>query len=468
MEASAAAAPDKALVLAVTKRMLYGEETPLVGVGLMYKPHYISTEPFSAAYMHLHVWHAAGSSVESEDKLNSSRLIFVNISEMSDVIPVVTQHPILLDVATKETMTRTGEPMAPLSFRGFRLHTIWTWQSGGDLVHQVAFPRFLGKTTSSMLEYEPEKFPQGLMQGPKMAINLRPPSSNHWNITTDLVLPLAVDMFRRWRDAKQVAQGLGKESEGAKAAPKEAPAPRESPQVVAGSSRAALPTDTTHQGERALETAHEILKHVHAIHLQTMHEIGSMRELEWTLVHTLMAKFVRLQLIIGEDLTKSLIALRSDLETSCEALSSDFARTLNLHSNDAVFPQMKELIQKFQQTISIKVNLPLMELGAAREDMEGFLQRCLHEISSQSESQEIIEELSRTLSAHASRIREVIQAPGLHEPAMFQQVMVGLAMDQPLEAIFFPGILDGLTGRLGFTPPGVVDPPTSARAGLSQ
>ena len=49
MEASTAAAPDKALVLAVMKRMLYGEETPLVGVGLVYKPHYISLEPFSAA-----------------------------------------------------------------------------------------------------------------------------------------------------------------------------------------------------------------------------------------------------------------------------------------------------------------------------------------------------------------------------------------------------------------------------------
>ena len=135
-----------------------------------------------------------------------------------------------------------------------------------------------------------------------------------------------------------------------------------------------------------------------------MHEMGSMRELEQTLVCTLMTEFVRLQLIIGEDLTKSLIALRSDQETSCEALSSDFARTLNLHSNDAVFPQVKELIQKFQQSVSIKVNLPLMELGAAREDMEGFLQRCLCEISSQLESQEIIEELFWTLSAHASRI----------------------------------------------------------------
>ena len=267
VEASAATVPDKALVLAVTKRMLYGEETPLVGVGLMYKPHYISKEPFSAAYMHLHVWHAAGSSVESEDKLNSSHLIFVNVSEMSDMIPVATQHPVLLDVATKETMMRTGEPMTPLSFRGFRLHTVWIQQSGGELVCQVTFPHFLGESTSSMLEYKPEKFPQGLMQGPKMVINLRPPSSDHWNITTDLILPLAVDMFRQWCDAKQAAQGLGGESEGAKASPMEAPAPRESPQVVVDSSRAAFPPETTHQGVEAVETAREILECVHAIHL---------------------------------------------------------------------------------------------------------------------------------------------------------------------------------------------------------
>ena len=195
MEASPAAMPKKALAIAVTKQMLYGEETPLVGVGLMYKPHYISTEPFSAAYMHLHVWHAAGSYVESEDKLNSSQLLFVNLSEMSGVLPVAVQHPVLLDVVMREAMTKTGEPMTPLYFRGFRLHTIWTQQPGEDLVHQVAFPRFLGEGTSSMLEYEPERFPQDLTQGQKMVVNLRQLSSNHWNIVSDLVLPLTIDSF---------------------------------------------------------------------------------------------------------------------------------------------------------------------------------------------------------------------------------------------------------------------------------
>ena len=41
-------------------------------------------------------------------------------------------------------------------------------------------------------------------------------------------------------------------------------------------------------------------------------------------------------------------------------------------------------------------------------------------------------------------------------------------MDQPLEANFFPGILKGLAGRLSLMPPGVTDPPTLVRAGVSR
>ena len=116
VEASVVAVPEKALVLAMTRRMLYGEDPPYVGVGIMYMPHYISTESFCTIYMHLNVWHAAGSSVNSVDKLNFSRFILVTVSEMSDVVPVAVQHPVFLDVATKETMERTGGPLAPFSF----------------------------------------------------------------------------------------------------------------------------------------------------------------------------------------------------------------------------------------------------------------------------------------------------------------------------------------------------------------
>ena len=415
MEASVAAVPDKALALVVTKKMLYGEKPSLVGVGLMYKPHYISPVPFSAAYMQLNVWHSAGSNKESEDRLKASRLLFVNISKMSYVIPVAVQHPVLLDVASKEAMEDTGEPMSPLSFRGFRLHTIWTQQSGGELAHQILFPHFLAKGFSPMLEYESEKFLQGLRQGQKIVLSLKPPSKDHLNIASDLILSLTLDESRQRRKAKRAAQDLEGRSKAVKVSPTEAPTPGESPQPEVGGSGKALLIKTTPNRERVLETMHEILACVHTLHLQTVHEMGSVRELDQTLARTLLAESARVQLIIGEDFTESLIALRTDLEASCEVLLSDIARTLNLHLDDPASHQVRDTLQKFQWTTSLKVNLPLVELQAAQEDMEEFLRSHLSEISSQTESQELIEELSRKLSAYASRVQELIQVPDLAE-----------------------------------------------------
>ena len=150
-----------------------------------------------------------------------------------------------------------------------------------------------------MLEYEQEKFPQSLLQGPKMSINLRPPSSDHWNIDSDLVLPLTVDKYKQRREAKRAEQDPEGESVGAEASPKEVPAPEKAPQVVAGGSKAMSPTETTHQEERALETALSILKHIHTLCLQILHDMGGVRELEQAAVRTLMAKFTRLQSILG-------------------------------------------------------------------------------------------------------------------------------------------------------------------------
>ena len=222
-----------------------GKNPPLVGVGLVYKPHYISPVPFSAAYMQLNVWHYTGSDEESEDKLTASRLLFVNISEMSNVIHIAVQHPILLDVASKEAMEDTGEPMSPLFFRAFRVHTIWSQQPGGELAHHITFPHFLGKSNSSLLKYELKNLPQGLRQGQKRVLSLKPPSTDHWNIALDLILPLALDECRRQREAKRAAQGLEGRSEGVKVSPTEASTPGESPQPEAGGSGAALSLKTT-------------------------------------------------------------------------------------------------------------------------------------------------------------------------------------------------------------------------------
>ena len=72
-----------------------------------------------------------------------------------------------------------------------------------------------------------------------MVINLGPPSSDHWNIVSDLVLSLTVDKYKQRCEAKWAEQDPEGESVGAEGSPKEAPAPGKAPQVVACGSKAA-------------------------------------------------------------------------------------------------------------------------------------------------------------------------------------------------------------------------------------
>ena len=242
MEASAKVVPYKALAIAVTKRMLYEEKPPLVGVGLVYKLHYISTVLFSAAYMHLNVWHSAASNKESENRLDEPRLLFMNISEKSDVIPVAVRHPILLHLTSKEAVGGTGDPVSPLSFRGFRLHMTWTQPPGGEMTHHISLPHFLGESNLSLIDYESEKFPQDLMQGLKIAIDLKPPAKDHWNIALDPILPWILEDSWQRREAKRAAQSQELRSKGATMPQTEAPTPEEPPELKVGGSGKVLPT----------------------------------------------------------------------------------------------------------------------------------------------------------------------------------------------------------------------------------
>ena len=247
VEATMCSVPEKALVLAVTKHMLYMEDPPSMGVGLVYKPHYVSTESFCRAYMHLNVWHAAASDQDSTDKLDFSCFILVSISETSEVMPDALPHPLFLDVIDKEAVDEMGEPLAPSSFRGFRLHTVWSWPPGEDPVHHIAFPHLRGDATAPMLKHVPEKLPPNQQQGPKVAIPLKSPSSRHWNIDSDLTFSLAVNTHRQQHEAKQTSQDPQQEFAGAEGSPRQAPVPEEVSPAIVGSSQAASPTETAHQ-----------------------------------------------------------------------------------------------------------------------------------------------------------------------------------------------------------------------------
>ena len=297
-----------------------------------------------------------------------------------------------------------------------------------------------------MLKHVPEKLPPNLQQGPKVAIPLRSPYSRHWNIETDLSFTIVVDTHRRWHEAKETGQDLQQELVGDEGSPRQAPIPEGVYPAIAGSSQAASPTETARQEKRDLEIVRGIVRCLHAVRLQAMHDMGCVREVEQAAVRTLMAEFARLQAILGEDLTQSLSALRSELEASSEALLADVLDVLNLHPGDPGFSWVKELLLKHHQSVSLKVNLPLIELEAAKVDLNRFLQERLRELGSGPQAQEVLREITRRLLGYNRRVAEIVQdIPGVERPGVCNQIMLTMAVEQPMEVVLLPGILDGLS-----------------------
>ena len=85
----------------------------------------------------------------------------------------------------------------------------------------------------------------------------------------------------------------------------------------------------------------------------------------------------------------------------------------------------------------------------------------------QTESWELIGALSQKLADPASQVQELVQVPELTEEEVSLRVIIGLGAHQPLEANFFPGMMEGLVGRLSLAPPSVINPPTSVQEGMA-
>ena len=203
---------------------------------------------------------------------------------------------------------------------------------------------------------------------------------------------------------------LGEASEAAEVPPADKSAPREALPAKSEADKGAS------SPQWVLETTQGILESIHASWLQALYEMGSMHELDRTLSHALMAEFVRVQLVMGKDLTKSLIALHLELENTSQAFLSDISKVVNLPPTNPVAHKVKAHLHRFHQALTIKRYLPLLELQAARKELEGFLQRCLQEIGSQTETWELMERLTQRMTSHTSKVQELVSLPALaHE-----------------------------------------------------
>ena len=184
----------------MTPEALYDPNSPRVGLGLVYKAPYIQATSFSETYFFLKL----ASRAEASNWTNSALVVFVQIHESSQVIPLPGVPTLFLDVKTAEDVTESNEPRPPQDFRGFRLHRV-VYIGLSPLVGQVAFSHLQGKTVSHWAPTQKQVLTPELEEMPQLMVALSAADANHWNIGNDPVFPSCLDKFKARHKASQAS-----------------------------------------------------------------------------------------------------------------------------------------------------------------------------------------------------------------------------------------------------------------------
>ena len=161
------------------------------------------------------------------------------------------------------------------------------------------------------------------------------------------------------------------------------------------------------------------------------------------------------------------------MHADLEATGAELMRDMDIVvQNSMAFPSKNPVIgvalHRFRDLVRLKLALPLAQVDVAREDMERFLHHPLEELRSQADMKNLIDGLFQRIAIHQSRAHQIVYSKPMENIEVLLWVILGVAVDQPVESNFFPGILEGLLERLDIAAPGEKNPSTSAKEGAAR
>ena len=345
-----------ALAILVTLEALYDPDSSQVGLGLIYKTPYIRATSFSEAFFFL----KSASRAKASNWITSALIIFVQIHESSQVIPLPGVPTLFLDVKTAEDVTDSNEPQPPQDFRDFRLHRI-IYIGAGPPAGQVALPHLQGKTVSHWAPTQRPVMTPELERMPELSVTLSAADDNHWNIGNDPVFPSCLAKFRTRHEASQ-ASGATKSARRHGIHGESSTSTHELP-FPAIPQPPFTPTLAWHEVDKKVT---EVMDQLHNLHLETVQEMGFIQVIDQVMAKSIMVEFLRLSLITGDNLSTTLRTWHADMEATTEEflrdLDSAAQTSTTLPSKNAA---IEAALYKYRELAKLKLALLLAQLDAA-------------------------------------------------------------------------------------------------------
>ena len=202
MDGTSTKDPLTALAILITPEALYDPDSPMVGLGLVHKAPYIRAASWSEAYFDLKL----ASQAEASNRTTGAKIIFVQIQESSQVIPLPKVPTLFLDMKSPEDITDSKDPRPLQDFRSFKLHRV-VLTDVSPPIGQVAIPHLQGKTVCCWAPRQKQVLPPELEEVPQLTVALSAANANHWNIVNDPIFPSCLDAFKVRHEASLASGG---------------------------------------------------------------------------------------------------------------------------------------------------------------------------------------------------------------------------------------------------------------------
>ena len=477
---------------------------PSIGVGLVYKPAYLATTSFKTALAALYKYKRAGSSQKGSPaeskKLSSQGVMILNIHKDSSFIPLARPSSVFLDYAEKRMLE--GISPFPTNYRGFNLYEVIWKESPTDesMETSIYIPRcheqraLLEKTHTEKMDQDAR---ESSLRSPKgdnavITVRLRESSGLHWNLVEDKTYPLFLATMRKIQGearmiadeahkielAKRKVEGESQEkpshdvdielvendeeatfevnvnsSKGSRISSELKPASSEQGASGRQSHPARLIGSKPRDSPDVVE-AKRIVTGILQHQLLTFHELGRIRELDRTLAEGLLAEHARVSSMVSEDAVRSLMTSRLETREMGKRLFKEVSQLMEPTRDKRLRYNIEALITRHQDNIEAATWMPIVLFDSAQKEMKAFLERRLRDISSDRETQMMVDECVESFTNHTATLSDFLSDPAMATPGVANRVQVGLITSQPLVNNYFSGLLEGVLGVMGFKPGG--------------
>ena len=363
-------------------------------------------------------------SANPKERLSEACLTFLNVSPESEVYPLCKDYPVLVDLISQELVSSHFMRSQVTNFCAFKLPFVRGLNSrSNEWARYISIPCLVGTASYLVSPHHEGSLPkEGFRSSSSLCVRLATPDKDHWSTHADkkftrIISRLVEEHQQRLQEAEEKeetevrevmmedqtgevataaaatavelpnstasAMETGRDGEGPNSgAPPACPDPAQRPleclmrdmgleakdgDIIFPITPVGRPPPYDHElSAENHKRVEEAMKKICSLHLQVIHNAGTVRQVDRILAELLMAQFTRVNQMMGADLNTSLREFFTVIETSGDTLLEELKTALGPTVSNLVPYNLQRVMETHNSCLYMSITKVLVFLDCAR------------------------------------------------------------------------------------------------------